>query len=260
MNYANLYLPSPFHRTVCMSLLCSLTLYVTISSLLTPPSSFFSIRRTFLEKRLWNLHWIFASQNTQVYKNHAQSNKCSDIKCLKIVFDSLFIIPTGPNTFEAAASYVEGQFQSKNRSPNKEIYCHLTCATDTGNIQVVFDAVTDIIIANNLRGCGLYWAPDPLVALRYGYEWLNWHPVILAKAPQFYSVLSFVQNILSFLWLFSFIVCKNIAGVNNVWVCMCSINCVWPGIVHVCECQSSNNTQSSLLFMFSFRAFQKPYI
>ncbi|KAB0392672.1 hypothetical protein E2I00_006299 [Balaenoptera physalus] len=28
--------------------------------------------------------------------------------------------------------------------------------TDTNNIQVVFDAVTDIIIANNLRGCGLY--------------------------------------------------------------------------------------------------------
>lgn len=63
---------------------------------------------------------------------------------------------TGPNTFEAAASYIQGQFETKNRSPNKEIYCHLTCATDTGNIQVVFDAVTDIIIANNLRGCGLY--------------------------------------------------------------------------------------------------------
>ncbi|XP_018962452.1 guanine nucleotide-binding protein G(o) subunit alpha-like [Cyprinus carpio] len=63
---------------------------------------------------------------------------------------------TGPNTFEAAAAYIQVQFESKNRSPNKEIYCHLTCATDTGNIQVVFDAVTDIIIANNLRGCGLY--------------------------------------------------------------------------------------------------------
>lgn len=70
--------------------------------------------------------------------------------------ESSFFLPTGPNTFEAAAAYVQTQFESKNRSPNKEIYCHLTCATDTGNIQVVFDAVTDIIIANNLRGCGLY--------------------------------------------------------------------------------------------------------
>jgi guanine nucleotide-binding protein G(o) subunit alpha len=64
--------------------------------------------------------------------------------------------PSGPNTYDDAAAYIQAQFESKNRSPNKEIYCHLTCATDTGNIQVVFDAVTDIIIANNLRGCGLY--------------------------------------------------------------------------------------------------------
>lgn len=62
----------------------------------------------------------------------------------------------GPNTYDDAAAYIQAQFESKNRSPNKEIYCHMTCATDTGNIQVVFDAVTDIIIANNLRGCGLY--------------------------------------------------------------------------------------------------------
>ncbi|KAJ4947706.1 hypothetical protein JOQ06_009739 [Pogonophryne albipinna] len=63
---------------------------------------------------------------------------------------------TGANTYDDATAYIQVQFESKNRSPNKEIYCHLTCATDTGNIQVVFDAVTDIIIANNLRGCGLY--------------------------------------------------------------------------------------------------------
>ncbi|XP_030232205.1 guanine nucleotide binding protein (G protein), alpha activating activity polypeptide O, b isoform X1 [Gadus morhua] len=62
----------------------------------------------------------------------------------------------GANTYDDATAYIQVQFESKNRSPNKEIYCHLTCATDTGNIQVVFDAVTDIIIANNLRGCGLY--------------------------------------------------------------------------------------------------------
>lgn len=67
-----------------------------------------------------------------------------------------FCVVTGPNTYEDAAAYIQAQFESKNRSPNKEIYCHMTCATDTNNIQVVFDAVTDIIIANNLRGCGLY--------------------------------------------------------------------------------------------------------
>ncbi|XP_056123271.1 guanine nucleotide binding protein (G protein), alpha activating activity polypeptide O, b [Rhinichthys klamathensis goyatoka] len=79
-----------------------------------------------------------------------------EIKIVKSPLNICFPEYTGPNTFEAAATYIQGQFESKNRSPNKEIYCHLTCATDTGNIQVVFDAVTDIIIANNLRGCGLY--------------------------------------------------------------------------------------------------------
>uniref|UniRef100_A0A1I8H0D0 G protein subunit alpha o1 n=3 Tax=Macrostomum lignano TaxID=282301 RepID=A0A1I8H0D0_9PLAT len=62
----------------------------------------------------------------------------------------------GKQTYEEAAAYIQAQFEAKNKSPNKEIYCHQTCATDTNNIQFVFDAVTDVIIANNLRGCGLY--------------------------------------------------------------------------------------------------------
>ncbi|KAI4466667.1 gtp-binding protein alpha subunit [Holotrichia oblita] len=55
-----------------------------------------------------------------------------------------------------AAAYIQAQFEAKNKSTTKEIYCHMTCATDTHNIQFVFDAVTDVIIANNLRNCGLY--------------------------------------------------------------------------------------------------------
>ena len=45
---------------------------------------------------------------------------------------------------------------AQNKSEQKEIYCHLTCATDTQNVQFVFDAVTDVIITNNLRASGLY--------------------------------------------------------------------------------------------------------
>ena len=62
----------------------------------------------------------------------------------------------GKQTYEEAAAYIQAQFEAKNKSTSKEIYCHQTCATDTNNIQFVFDAVTDVIIANNLRGCGLY--------------------------------------------------------------------------------------------------------
>ena len=38
----------------------------------------------------------------------------------------------------------------------KEIYTHFTCATDTTNIRFVFEAVTEIIIKNNLKDCGLF--------------------------------------------------------------------------------------------------------
>lgn len=64
---------------------------------------------------------------------------------------------TGSMEYTEASAYIQAQFEAKNKSTNKEIYCHMTCATDTTNIQFVFDAVTDVIIANNLRGCGLYW-------------------------------------------------------------------------------------------------------
>ncbi|CAF0747918.1 unnamed protein product [Didymodactylos carnosus] len=63
---------------------------------------------------------------------------------------------TGPNEYDPAAEYIQAQFVAKNKSTQKEIYCHHTCATDTQNVQFVFDAVTDVIITLNLRGCGLY--------------------------------------------------------------------------------------------------------
>jgi len=69
---------------------------------------------------------------------------------------------SGPNTYEDAAAYIQLKFESLNRCRDakghlKEIYTHFTCATDTTNIQFVFDAVTDVIIKNNLKDCGLFW-------------------------------------------------------------------------------------------------------
>ncbi|CAB3365907.1 Hypothetical predicted protein [Cloeon dipterum] len=64
---------------------------------------------------------------------------------------------TGSNTFEEAAAYIQMKFENLNKKKGfKEIYTHFTCATDTNNIQFVFDAVTDVIIKNNLKDCGLF--------------------------------------------------------------------------------------------------------
>lgn len=69
----------------------------------------------------------------------------------------IFLFPTGANTYDEAGSYIQLQFENLNsRKGEKEIYTHFTCATDTNNIQFVFDAVTDVIIKNNLKDCGLF--------------------------------------------------------------------------------------------------------
>ncbi|KAK9515448.1 hypothetical protein VZT92_026096 [Zoarces viviparus] len=63
----------------------------------------------------------------------------------------------GCNSYEDASNYIKLQFTELNMKKGvKEIYCHLTCATDTRNVEIVFNAVTDIIIKENLKSCGLF--------------------------------------------------------------------------------------------------------
>lgn len=64
---------------------------------------------------------------------------------------------SGPNKYDEAAAYIQTKFEDLNKKKEtKEIYTHFTCATDTKNVQFVFDAVTDVIIKNNLKDCGLF--------------------------------------------------------------------------------------------------------
>lgn len=75
----------------------------------------------------------------------------------KFAKTNLDYLSVGSNTYEEASSYIRMKFENLNkRKDQKEIYTHLTCATDTNNIQFVFDAVTDVIIKNNLKDCGLF--------------------------------------------------------------------------------------------------------
>ena len=62
----------------------------------------------------------------------------------------------GKDEFNEASEYIQAKFQAQNKNEAKEVYCHLTCATDTENVKFVLDAVTDVIITNNLRASGLY--------------------------------------------------------------------------------------------------------
>ena len=72
------------------------------------------------------------------------------------VYHSLMQCP-GSNNFDDAKIYIKEKFELLNQQrQKKEIYTHFTCATDTGNIRFVFDAVTDVIVRKHLREVGLF--------------------------------------------------------------------------------------------------------
>lgn len=78
-------------------------------------------------------------------------------KITKVHLSVCFPEYNGSNTFEDAGNYIKNQFLNLNiRKDDKEVYAHMTCATDTQNVKFVFDAVTDIIIKENLKDCGLF--------------------------------------------------------------------------------------------------------
>jgi hypothetical protein len=61
----------------------------------------------------------------------------------------------GENSLNVVASFFTEKFVSLNRRLDKRIYTHVTCATDTGNVAAVFNAVKDIILQKQLSGAGL---------------------------------------------------------------------------------------------------------
>lgn len=61
----------------------------------------------------------------------------------------------GPQTYAAGTRFIKDLFEKKNKQPNKEIYSHVTCATDTNNIRHVFTSVHDTIIKQSLRLAGM---------------------------------------------------------------------------------------------------------
>ena len=59
----------------------------------------------------------------------------------------------GPdNDYEAGVQYFVKKFLSKNKSKTgRKVYHHVTCATDTSNVKIVFDSCKDIILRQQLE-------------------------------------------------------------------------------------------------------------
>ena len=62
---------------------------------------------------------------------------------------------TGPQDYHPSIQYIARKFKEQKKS-GPQAYCHLTCITDTNNMRFVINAVTDLLIKNFLKDCGIY--------------------------------------------------------------------------------------------------------
>lgn len=62
--------------------------------------------------------------------------------------------PGGIGDYDVGVDYFLGKFMEMNRTKDKEIYHHVTCATDSENVSVVFNACKNIILKQNIKGAG----------------------------------------------------------------------------------------------------------
>jgi len=103
-----------------------------------------------LFKEICNTKW-FASTSMILFLNK------KDIfaeKIKKIDLNVCFPEYTGGLDYDQASEFVRDTFLQQNET-KKQIYHHLTCATDTKNVEIVFLAVRDSILNSILSNAGM---------------------------------------------------------------------------------------------------------
>jgi len=75
-------------------------------------------------------------------------------KIKEVPLTVLFSDYTGGSSFEAGTAFIEQEFTKRNHF-KKQVYCHVTCATNTQNVSIVFNGVKDIVVREALVRAGL---------------------------------------------------------------------------------------------------------
>jgi len=83
-----------------------------------------------------------------------------ETKIKKVPLNVCFKNYTGSNDPEEAADFIEKQFLSQIKNPNKLVYKYRTCATDTNNVKFIFHAVKDVLITAYLNQLGIGLGSD----------------------------------------------------------------------------------------------------
>lgn len=65
-------------------------------------------------------------------------------------FEDFEVSHDSPNYYNEGVNYFLNKFVSVNKTPSRQIYHHVTCATDSNNVEVVFNACKDIILRGNM--------------------------------------------------------------------------------------------------------------
>ncbi|KAF9260789.1 heterotrimeric G-protein alpha subunit, GPA3-like protein [Marasmius fiardii PR-910] len=95
-----------------------------------------------------NSHW-FPRASTLLFLN---KRDVFEKKLPKVPLERYFSDYIGGNDINNAARYIKQKFMSKATTKGtSEIYIHLTQATDTANLRVVFAAVEDTLLRNQLK-------------------------------------------------------------------------------------------------------------
>lgn len=61
----------------------------------------------------------------------------------------------GTQSHDESLNYIKREFIARNKREDRQIYIHVTCATDAGNVEKVFNDVQHIVIENSLDAGGL---------------------------------------------------------------------------------------------------------
>jgi len=72
-------------------------------------------------------------------------------KIKKVPLEKYFPEYKGGTSYDEGLAFLTNQFKNRNHSANKDIYTHVTCATDNDQIQHVFNDVKDIIVKKILK-------------------------------------------------------------------------------------------------------------
>ena len=76
-------------------------------------------------------------------------------KIKKVDLKTAFPEYSGGLDYQAAVDFIRDKFVAQNENPSKNIYPQVTCATDTDNVHVVFNAVKDTILRKALDSAGI---------------------------------------------------------------------------------------------------------